>query len=89
MRSHNEYKILVTGRIAVQSGEITMDALVNTLVLFGILALMLFGPKRRGHQAGPIARVGSVALFTLLALAFALAYLWSLVVGDRLPLSVG
>jgi hypothetical protein len=66
-----------------------MDYLINSLVLLGILALFLFGPRRRGYRVGPVERAGSVVLFVLAVLAFALSFLWWFFIGDRLPLQVG
>jgi hypothetical protein len=66
-----------------------MNPVVHALVLFGILALFLFGPRRGGRPLSSGERLFGLTLITLLAMAYGLALLWSFVIGDRLPLSVG
>jgi hypothetical protein len=66
-----------------------MDYLIHKVVLLGILALLLFGPRRSGHRQSPAARAASRVFFILACLAFAMSFLWWLIVGDKLPLQVG
>jgi len=50
-----------------------MGVLTHGIVLLGIFALLLFGPRRSGYHAGPAERTAKVLLFLLAVLAFAIS----------------
>jgi hypothetical protein len=54
---------------------------VELIVLFGILALLIFGPRRGGRMPGPIALILGAALLLLLAMGFGLGALWNALLG--------
>lgn len=54
---------------------------MELLILFGILALLIFGPRRGGRMPGPIALILGAALLLLLAMGFGLGALWNALVG--------
>lgn len=51
-------------------------------VLFVILALLLFGPRRGGGMPSRAAVFAGVAFLVLLAMAFGVSWLWHAIVGD-------
>jgi hypothetical protein len=55
---------------------------MEILVLFVILALLLFGPRRGGRMPGRNAIFAGIVLLVLLAMAFGIGGLWRAIVGD-------
>ena len=54
---------------------------MEPVVLFVIMALLLFGPRRRGARPGPLAKaVGAFFLAWMLAM-FAMGKVWSAIFG--------
>ncbi len=51
-------------------------------VLVVILALLLFGPRRRGGMPSRTAIVAGIAFLVWLAMAFGIGGLWRAIVGD-------
>ena len=50
---------------------------MELLVLFGILALLIFGPRRGGRMPGPFAMILGGLLLVWLLIAFGLGSLWN------------
>ena len=49
---------------------------MSILILFLIMALLLFGPRRGGGRPGPVATTLGIAFLLLMAIMFALGRLW-------------
>ena len=50
---------------------------MELLVLFGILALLVFGPRRGGRMPGPFALILGGLLLVWLVIAFGFGSLWN------------
>jgi hypothetical protein len=60
----------------------TTESPMEIVVLVAILALLLFGPRRRGGMPGRTAIIGGIAFLVWLAMAFGIGGLWRAIVGD-------
>ena len=58
-----------------------MPLYVHLVVVFVILALLMFGPRRVGRMPGPIAIVVGMVILIGLAAAFGLGWVWNAIVG--------
>ena len=56
---------------------------MELVVLFGVLALLIFGPRRGGRRPGPIAMMLGAALLLWLLATFGLGWIWNAVVLRR------
>ena len=54
---------------------------MELFILFAILALLIFGPRRGGRMPGPIALILGAALLLWLLIAFGLGALWNAIGG--------
>ncbi len=54
---------------------------MEILVLFAILALLIFGPRRGGRWPSPFAMILGAVLLVWLATAFGLGAIWNAIVG--------
>jgi hypothetical protein len=57
---------------------------MELVVLFIILALLIFGPRRGGRMPGPIAMIAGLLLLLWLLMAFGLGALWKALTGGSL-----
>jgi hypothetical protein len=57
---------------------------MELVVLFIILALLVFGPRRGGRMPGPIAMIAGLLLLIWLLMAFGLGVLWKALTGGNL-----
>jgi hypothetical protein len=55
---------------------------VEPLVLFVILALLIFGPRRGGRRPGNVGMMLGGLLLLWLVFAYGLGWLWHAIVGD-------
>ena len=54
---------------------------MELVILFGILALLVLGPRSGGRKPGPLALIVGAALLAWLLLAFGLGALWNALTG--------
>lgn len=59
---------------------------MEIVVLFGIMALLLFGPRRGGGRPSPMAMAAGAAFLVWMLAAWALGWSWRAVFGDLPPL---
>ena len=55
---------------------------MELLILFGILALLILGPRRGGRMPGPLAIVLGVILLLWLLVAFGVGTFWNRLMGS-------
>ena len=54
---------------------------MELLVLLGILALLILGPRRGGRMPGPLALAAGILFLIWLAAVFGFGWIWQALVG--------